>query len=115
MKKILNNILEFLFEKINLLIDITTYAIILGVLFILFCGFKGCYNQVHVIAERTEAKNEKTISYLVQDPRTLNDERPEWITLGYKDSRVFGDYIHFKLDGKSYSTKNFIRIDNDQN
>lgn len=115
MKKILNSILDFIAEKFELLIDITTYAIIMGVLFIVFCGLKGCYNKVHEIVERTEAKNEKIISYLVQDPRTLNDGRPEWITLGYKNARIYGDYIHFSLDGKSYSTKNFFQITNDQN
>lgn len=111
MKNIMKNIIEFLVEKIKLLFVITTLLIITCVLGLVACCVKSCVLE---IAERTEAKNVKTISYLVQNPRTLNGERPEWITLGYKDARIYGDYIHFKLDGKSYSTKNFFQVNNDQ-
>lgn len=107
--KILNKILHFLQNKLEeifcLIITSIFFALIGGVLFVLFFLINSCIDH-------TEKEREESISFMLADPRTLNDEKPVWITIPYKrGAYLINGYVTFELDGKSYTTKNFIKIE----
>lgn len=107
-----DKILKYLFTHENLFVILASgafMALFVGVIALvitLFCKGVGYVNN------QAETRMEKEMSYLVEDPRTVNDDHIKWITIPYNrnENHYNTGYINFTLDDTTYSTKRFFIV-----
>lgn len=113
---------EYIIEKIPTRGDVVDFCIGILAMIIGGGGFVCCVALPVFFAVRCEesvqTQLENNVSIIFKDPRTLNDEKPTYITLPYKRYMAEGQrlgnrkQLRIDLDGQSYRISDYIIVEN---
>lgn len=104
----MKKICEFICARGEMIMNVLAVV----VMFVLLVGACSCIKDCSSrVQQQREKFGELRHTYLVRDPRTLNEEQQKWLTL--RDDEVsFSNYsIIFKLEEKTYRTKEYIEVE----